>query len=121
MSKYHERLQGLFHQFEAKESQQPVTAREAVAWAVANGFLPPPVRVDPLDRLAEEMAQALREEYRTDKYGQRYRVNHAVRTSDKGIQTTLWADMDYAPRPHMEKAFAQRRKQVVGDLVACNS
>ena len=33
------------------------------------------------------------------------------------MQGTLWADIDTAPRPHMQKAFAQRRKQIVGDCV----
>ena len=27
----------------------------------------------------------------------------------------FWADIDSAPRSHMEKAFAQRRRQIVGD------
>ena len=28
---------------------------------------------------------------------------------------SFWADIDNAPRAHMEKAFAQRRRQIVGD------
>ena len=63
------------------------------------------------------MSRALREEYGTDKQGRRYRVNHAIRVTKRGVQYTLWAMLDNAPREHMQKAFAQRREQVVGDLV----
>ena len=28
---------------------------------------------------------------------------------------TFWAMMRYAQRPHMERAFTQRREQIVGD------
>ena len=33
------------------------------------------------------------------------------------MQYTFWASMGFAPHEHMEKAFAQRREQVIGDLV----
>lgn len=32
-----------------------------------------------------------------------------------GVQLTLWADIDTAPRVFMEKSFAQRRKAIVND------
>lgn len=59
------------------------------------------------------MAKAQWEEYSTDKYGRRYRVNHAVRVTKGNVQYTFWAIMGFAPRP--QKTFAQRRKQIVGD------
>jgi hypothetical protein len=61
------------------------------------------------------MARALREQYGTDAKGRRYRVNHAVRVYKNGVQITFWAMLDFASRPHMEKAFTQRREQVIGD------
>jgi len=73
--------------------------------------------VDPLDKLASDMSTALREEYATDKDGRRYRVNHAVRVTKGGVQYTFWAIMKDAPREHMQKAFIQRREQIVGDCV----
>ena len=63
------------------------------------------------------MAKALREEYATDAKGRRYRVNHAVRITKAGIQYTFWAMLGDAPRGHMQKAFIQRREQIVGDCV----
>jgi len=75
-------------------------------------------KADPIDILADQadqMAQAVREEYRTDSEGRRYRVNHAVRATKSGVQYTFWGVMGYAPRDHMEKASAQRRELIVGE------
>jgi hypothetical protein len=88
-----------------------------VDWGVAQGLLVEP-RLDPRQHMAEEMARAMREEYRNDpSTGRRYRANHAVRVTANGIQFALWADMRFASRSHMVKAFAQRRQQIVGDCV----
>lgn len=109
-----ERLQKAWHHFDNRQGHLPSSARQACEWAVAAGLLSLP-QIDPYDVLAEEMAHALRSEYRTDSEGRRYRINHAVRVSKSGVQYTFWAAMGYAPHEHMEKAFAQRREQIVGD------
>jgi hypothetical protein len=116
MAKYKEQLQGVWHKYEAANGLVPATAREAVAWGVSQGLIHVP-EVDPLAKLSEDMADALREEYATDKHGRRYRVNHAVRVTRGGVQYTFWAIMKDAPREHMQKAFIQRRGQIVGDCV----
>jgi hypothetical protein len=95
---------------------RPTSARQAVEWAVSEGLLELP-RIDPYDVLAGEMAQALRAEIQTDERGRRYRVNHAVRVTKSGVQHTFWGMLGFAPHSHMERAFFQRREQVVGDLV----
>ena len=111
-----EQLQKVWHQFEAENGHVPATAREAVQWGVQRKLIEIPV-VDPYAKLAEDMATALREEYATDAQGRRYRVNHAVRVTKGGVQYTFWAMMADAPRSHMQKAFIQRREQIVGDCV----
>jgi hypothetical protein len=73
--------------------------------------------VDPLAKLVEDMSDALRDEHAIDAQGRRYRVNHAVRVTRAGVQYTFWAVMKDAPREHMQKAFIQRREQIVGDCV----
>jgi hypothetical protein len=88
--------------------------KQAAAWAVADNLLVLP-EIDPLDILADQMSQALREEYKTDEHGRRYRVNHAVRVTRGGVQHTFWGVMGHAPHDHMEKAFAQRRELIIGD------
>ena len=116
MPAYKEQLQRIWHAYKAEHGTVPATAREAVRWGVSKGMIVPP-DLDPLDRLAEDMSTALREEYATDSSGRRYRVNHAVRVSKAGVQLTFWAVMQDAPREHMQKAFIQRREQIVGDCV----
>ncbi len=116
MAAYKEQLQRVWHAFKAEHGVLPTTAREAVQWGVSKGMIVAP-DIDPLDRLAEDMSTALREEYATDASGRRYRVNHAVRISKGGVQLTFWAVMKDAPREHMQRAFIQRREQIVGDCV----
>ena len=111
-----ETLQKLWHKYDSEREHKPSSAREAVEWAVSEGLLELP-DIDPLDVLAGEMAHALREEYQTDEQGRRYRVNHAVRVTRAGVQYTFWAAMGFAPHDHMEKAFTQRREQIVGENV----
>ena len=116
MSKYNEQLQRIWHKYQAENGDIPISAREAVDWGVAKGLLSVP-EVDPLDKLAEDMSSALREEYRTDKYGRRYRVNHALRITKYGVQYTIWGVMDHSDRDFMERSYANRRKQIVGDCL----
>jgi hypothetical protein len=78
-----------------------VPDRPSVEWAVSGGVLTLP-RIDPYDVLAK---------------GRRYRVNHAVRITKSGVQYTFWATMGFAPHDHMERAFAQRREQIISDCV----
>lgn len=116
MPTYREQLQTVWHEFEKTNGQLPATAREAVQWGVGKGLISMP-EVDPFAKLAEDMSTALREEYATDEEGRRYRLNHAVRVTRGGVQYTFWAMMRDAPREHMQKAFIQRREQIVGDCV----
>lgn len=111
-----ERLQAVWHRYEAERQHKPSGTREAVEWAVAEGLLELPT-ADPYDMLASQMANALRQEIQRDHQGRRFRVNHAVRVSKGGVQYTFWAMMKYAPHAHMERAFGQRRGQIVDDCV----
>jgi hypothetical protein len=116
MTTKNEKLQKAWRLFEKENGHLPASAREATVWAVQQDLIELP-DVDPYDVLADEMARALREEYAKDSKGRRYRVNHAVRVTRRGVQYTMWAILGSAPREHMQKAFIQRREQVVGDLV----
>ncbi|MGV9009662.1 hypothetical protein [Brevundimonas sp.] len=115
MATYAEQMQALHQRYRIEVSATANDPRDIAAWAISKGLWHP----KPSDihaRFASDMADALREEYRTDKAGRRYRANHAIRaTSVDGKQMSLWDDIDTAPRSHMEKAFAMRRRQIVGD------
>lgn len=116
MASQNEQLQRIWHEYEEAMGHVPASAREALKWGVGRGMIPLPI-ADPYDKLVGDMTRALREEYATDAMGRRYRVNHAVRITKGGVQHTMWAIMGNAPRDHMQKAFAQRRKGIVGDCV----
>lgn len=113
---YNEQLQNIWHEYEREHGFMPARVRDAVVWGEQRGMIvvTPP---DPYDKVAEDMARALREEYGTDRLGRRYRKNHAVRISKGGVQHTFWAILGHAPREHMQKAFVQRREQIIGDCV----
>lgn len=113
---YREQLQRFLPMYQKEKGEGAIfTARDVAAWAFEKKLWEPR-RVDVVDQLAEELARAWREEYRTDSKGRRYRAKHAV-VLGRGSQEqgTLWADIDNAPRGHMQRAFAQRRQQIVGD------
>jgi hypothetical protein len=116
MANYNERLQKIWREYAEVHGYIPTSAREAVKWGAERGMIEV-LPVDPFDKLSEDMAKALREEYGTDENGLRYRKNHAVRVTKGGVQHTMWAIMGNAPRAHMQKAFIQRREQIVSDCV----
>lgn len=114
MATYAQQMQNIFSQYESEVSENPANLRDVGRWAMKKGLWKPREE-DIASQFAQDMADALREEYRTDKNGRRYRSKHAVRKTENGKQMSLWADIDKAPRSHMERAFAQRRNQSVGD------
>ena len=114
MANYNEQMQRIWKEYEKAGMQIPATAKDVAAWAIHNKLWEPR-KSDIVSQCADDLATALRGEFRMDKKGRKYRAKHAVRKSVDGVQLTLWADIDKAPRTHMEQAFAQRRKQVVGD------
>src|SRR5262245_54760251 len=116
MATYNEQLQKIWREYEHVHGYIPASACDAVKWGAERGMIEVP-EMDPFDKLAEDIAKALREEYGTDANGRRYRKNHAVRVTKGGVQYTMWAIMGNAPRAHMHKAFIQRREQIVSDCV----
>lgn len=114
MATYSEQMQKIWQAYEGAGMPVPATARDVATWAIDQGLWEPR-EADIISQCADDLARALREEYRTDRFGRRYRTKHAVRITKGGMQYSLWADLDTAPRGHMERAFAQRRQQIVGD------
>lgn len=114
MASKQDELRRLWHQYESEHGGKPSSPRDVTLWALREGLLHEP-RIDPVSVLADEMARALRTETKTDVRGRTYRVNHALKITRDGVQTSLWAGIDLAPREYMQKSFALRRKQIVGD------
>jgi hypothetical protein len=111
-----EQLQRAFHLYTSEHGHLPSGAREVAEWAVRKGLIKLP-QIDPYDVLSGDMAKALREEFKTDEKGRKYRVNHSVRVTKSGVHYTFWADINFAPHEHIQLAFTQRREQIVSDCV----
>lgn len=117
MTTKRQEMQHIIRHFREKTGDASVNMHEVAKFAVSMGW-PLPVPKSPLDRLAEQFSSAAREEIRHDEVtGRPYRANLAYTTYAGGEQLTLWTDIDEAPRPIAQKAFVQRREQMVGDAV----
>jgi len=115
MANYTEQMQRLFNRYRTEVREAPTTLDDVYTWAIENKLWE--AREDSIRaQFKEEMAQALREEYRTDETGRRYRAKHAVRHMFAGKQKSFWGDIDKDPRDYMEIAFAQKRRRVAGEL-----
>jgi len=115
MANYNEQMQSLFNRYRSEVLEAPTTLDDVYTWAIKMGLWEG--REDSIRaQFKEEMAQALREEYRTDATGRRYRAKHAVRHMFAGKQMSFWGDIDKDPRDYMEIAFAQKRRRIGGEL-----
>lgn len=87
---------------------------EIAAWAIAEGLWKPKSDLA-VRRLAEDLARAMRAEYRRDAQNRSVRAKYCARVRRNGRVETVWDDGNSAPRKHMELSFGQRRDAIVGD------
>ena len=117
MSAYSNSVRDYIERYKSEVSSDGlIDAHDLAAWAYKNGLHKPNLKTV-IDAIAADIAQVFREEYRTDRFGRRYRAKHAT-TKKQGNKTlSLWGDMDdpNAPHDHFVRSFGQRRQQVVGD------
>lgn len=111
---YKEQLQRIVAEYRGNAQPWPATSHEMAVWAIETGRWHPQ-RSAMLRKCAEELSDAMREEYITDLQGRRVRSKHVARYGDGSAQMPLWADIRTASRDHMEIAFQQRRQQILGD------
>jgi len=114
MSNHTVQMQWVWKQYEDAGMPTPPTGREVAHWALEKGLLVPKER-DIEGELAEDLSRAQSEIYRERKNGQRYRAKQAVRSTIAGVQYARWGDMDTEAPIFIQKALAQRRRQIVGD------
>ena len=107
----------LFDEYRTTFNSVPCGTKEVVEWAVATGRLLPPPPRDPCQVLADQMANALRQESYKDPQGREVRVNHSARVFRHGTQFAVWDDVRVAAPKFMKKAFQQRREQIVRDCL----
>lgn len=113
-STYVRNMQKIVSDYRAAKQPWPAAAKAIAAWAIQAGLWDmPPSAV--LNKCAEDLAQAMREEYFTDRKGRRVRLLHPAKVKRQGEMFTEWDDIRTAPRSHMQMSFQQRRKSIVGD------
>lgn len=111
-----EQLQEIVSLYQEAGLKWPASMREVAEWAVKNKkWYPHPSAI--ISRCAEELATAMRDEYILDNQGRKIRTKHAATYKEGQVQYVLWDDIRTASHKHMERAFQQRRKQILGD---CN-
>lgn len=117
MAKKSQEMQSIIKRYKEATGQTSVDMHDVAKYAVSMGW-PLPKPKTALERLAEQFSGAAREEIRRDEVtGRPYRANLAVTTWQGSVQTTLWTDIDEAPRSIAHRSFQQRREQMVGDAV----
>lgn len=114
MAKFSEQMQAIFDRYTEEVDSSPVSLDNVAAWAIEQGLYRPQPR-DVVKLCREALAESLRQEKRIDAQGRKYRAKHSVRTNIGGVQLSLWADIDNAPRSFMEKSLSQRRKAIADD------
>src|SRR5688572_32970677 len=112
MATYDEQMQGLVARYQRETGATVFTLTEVGEWALDTGAWVPH-RSAILRQFSSELSRALRQEFVTDPQGRRIRAKHAVKRGAE--QGALWADIFTAPREHIQRAFAQRREQIVHD------
>lgn len=114
MSKKRE-MQRIIRAYKDETGSREIEMKEVAGWAAKKGW-PLPVPKDPLDILAQQFADAAREETRRDRNtGKNYRANHHFQEWRGGKQRDFWIDIDEADRGPMLKSAVTRREQMVGD------
>jgi len=93
----------------------PAGTRTIAAWAIQTGRWELPASAA-VNKCAEDLQNAMREEYITDNRGRKVRKLHPAKITANGQQLILWDDIRTAPRHHMQLSFQQRRRGIVGDV-----
>jgi hypothetical protein len=113
-SYYTKQMQQIVDAYRASDEPWPATAKTIAAWALDTGRWSMP-KSAVIKRCAEDIADAMREEYIVDSKGRRARRLHPATITIDGEQRTIWDDILTAPRSHMQISFQQRRRSIVGD------
>jgi len=106
-----EQNQKIIAKYRESGAPWPATTVQIALWAIGNKLWDiHPSKV--VRQCAEQIAEAMREDYIDDPQGRRVRVKHAAPYDDvQGKFTFKWDDMRTATHAHMETSFAHQRQQ----------
>ncbi len=118
MGTHKENMLKIWKRYQAEVSADPADLRDVAAWALKEKlWAPHPVDVQ--SKFAREMADVLRDQVRIDEEGREYRAFIPANIGSKdGAPLFKWADIDLAPRKHVEKGVQGERRSIVNDCFA---
>lgn len=106
-----EQNQKIIKEYRESGEPWPATALQIAQWAIVRRLWEiHPSKV--LRQCAEQIADAMREDYIDDPQGRRVRVKHAAPYTVQGRLEFRWDDMRTAEHLHMETSFAHTRSQI---------
>jgi hypothetical protein len=115
LANYTKQMQCIVEDYRGAGEAWPASAKTMAAWAIRTGRWELPESAA-INKCAEDLSAAMREEYYVDPKGRRVRLLHPVqRRAVTGEQLTLWDDIRTAPREHMHLTFQQKRKGIFWD------
>jgi hypothetical protein len=115
MPSYTKQMQKIVAEYRTSGETWPTASKTIAAWAIRTGRWELPDSAA-LNKCAEDLASAMREEYFVDVRGKRVRRLHpAQKRISTGEQLTIWDDMRTAPHEHMYLSFQQNRRKIFWD------
>ncbi|HXQ11201.1 MAG TPA: hypothetical protein VN805_09445 [Caulobacteraceae bacterium] len=114
MATYHQQMHRIVQDYRKSGEPWPAASKTIAEWAISSGRWELPASAA-VNRCAEDLSAAMREEYYTDPKGRRVRLFHPARRYVAGQQLTLWDDIRTTSRQHMQLSLQQRRQNIVGD------
>jgi hypothetical protein len=114
MATYMKQMQQIVEDYRLSGEPWPTSAKNIADWAILSGRWEMPAAAV-RRRCADDVADAMREKYFTDKKGRRVRLLHPAPLFADGKRDMIWDDIRTAKRPHMLLSFQHRRHGIVGD------
>jgi len=109
-----EQNQKIIEKYRAAGEKWPATKIEITRWAIARKLWEiHPSKI--VRQCAEQLAEAMREEYIFDPQGRKVRVKHAAPYEAQGKLEFRWDDMRTAEPLHMASSFTNQRNRMVSE------
>lgn len=114
MANYTKQMQKIVEDYRLASEPWPAASKTIAAWAIRSKRWDLPASAA-IDKCAEDLSAAMREEYFVDRKGRRVRLLHPATKNAGKEQLVLWDDIRTAPREHMQLSFQQKRRGIVAD------
>lgn len=109
-----DQLQTIVNEYQAAGQPWPASSHDIAQWALEIGRWAPQ-RSTLVNRCAEEISRALREDYITDSQGRRVRAKHVARIETNGKEVGSWADVRTAPGNTWRSRFSNDVRLLAAD------